>query len=536
MIDDLEFQIKLEDMEMDPNLECQSFFSGSEVNLNELTNFHQPLIGMNRRKSVVPNQTNVASVQTNTSVAQIDQENQKGWLDELFEYSSNIARQTQTTLGRIKNDFMKSGLKFDANFRNHFLYLSNNRISESFDAFLIGLPREMKASDCSISKPQVIPKPVAANRIDQNKSIEPPAKRKRVDVVVESSKNRVANERTTQIALRTSCKTAKVTSQTNKTTQVTTESNKTAQITSLSSRSGRFANASKIGPEISVKKVVSKMTETSNSTSLTMKNGEKVIIRRVEEVPKVNASNDKTVARRTEQLPRVNQSTDKIVSRRIEDMLKVPIPKNRSSLDNTIDSLRSRIILTENRMEPTKGLQRRKSMGPMVSIPTLRIGNPKSVEANNKELQRGKPQELHGSNPTEQVAPKRVYVRRKTFVDKDLLSNKSQNEIAVISRVKAPEPSPQPQWNVTLPVADGIVTRSRRSAGDLTRATNTFTCEVCNYSTEVRTNYQRHMLIHTGEKPFKCKHCPKGFTQKINLKSHLKSNHHGLHGSPDYWN
>lgn len=116
MIDDL--PIKLE--EIDPDIECQSFFrTGSEVNLNELANLPRSILGMNGH-SIVQNQIN-------NPVGRIEKESPKSWIDELLEYSSNIALQTQVSLGRIKNDFLKNGLKFDADFRNHFLYIANNR-------------------------------------------------------------------------------------------------------------------------------------------------------------------------------------------------------------------------------------------------------------------------------------------------------------------------------------------------------------------------------------------------------------------------
>lgn len=52
-------------------------------------------------------------------------------------------------------------------------------------------------------------------------------------------------------------------------------------------------------------------------------------------------------------------------------------------------------------------------------------------------------------------------------------------------------------------------------------------CDECDYATEVRTNLNRHKLVHTGEKPFVCRHCKRGFTQKVNLVSHLSNNHRG---------
>lgn len=47
-----------------------------------------------------------------------------------------------------------------------------------------------------------------------------------------------------------------------------------------------------------------------------------------------------------------------------------------------------------------------------------------------------------------------------------------------------------------------------------------YTCNLCSYSTDYPTNIQRHMLTHTGERPFRCDTCNKGFTTKQNLESH----------------
>lgn len=51
----------------------------------------------------------------------------KHWQDELMEFSTQITRQAHHTLSQIANYFRANGMKFDTNFRNHFLYISNNR-------------------------------------------------------------------------------------------------------------------------------------------------------------------------------------------------------------------------------------------------------------------------------------------------------------------------------------------------------------------------------------------------------------------------
>lgn len=90
---------------------------------NGMANFHKPTTIVNSKSTIL----NTEDKQNHSGLVIARVEGGKGWLEEMIEFSSTIARQTQTTLERIKTDFRHSGMKFDTNFRDHFLYIANNR-------------------------------------------------------------------------------------------------------------------------------------------------------------------------------------------------------------------------------------------------------------------------------------------------------------------------------------------------------------------------------------------------------------------------
>lgn len=110
-------QIKLERSESP--IEVDTYFrQGSPVNLH--ANVRETLTGINREMESIQSRNVHSSTRR-------DQVPENSWIDELLDFSSIVSRQTQSCLNRIKCDFKRSGMKFDADFRNHFLYIANNR-------------------------------------------------------------------------------------------------------------------------------------------------------------------------------------------------------------------------------------------------------------------------------------------------------------------------------------------------------------------------------------------------------------------------
>ena len=47
-------------------------------------------------------------------------------------------------------------------------------------------------------------------------------------------------------------------------------------------------------------------------------------------------------------------------------------------------------------------------------------------------------------------------------------------------------------------------------------------CQYCRKQKKMSCPFQTHERIHTGERPFRCPHCPKDFADRSNYNSHRK--------------
>ena len=54
-----------------------------------------------------------------------------------------------------------------------------------------------------------------------------------------------------------------------------------------------------------------------------------------------------------------------------------------------------------------------------------------------------------------------------------------------------------------------------------------YSCDICSYKTNIKSNFTRHYRKHTGERPFQCQFCFEAFSDLSHLRYHIKSHTKG---------
>ena len=113
----------------------------------------------------------------------------------------------------------------------------------------------------------------------------------------------------------------------------------------------------------------------------------------------------------------------------------------------------------------------------------------------------------------------------------DTISVEDRKPFLTTSLVETIKSSSQPSKPVsqqirTFPVtsskSENYVSTTTRSEGSKEAR---FQCGYCDKSFATPSKVKRHILTHTGEKPFVCQFCQRGFSQKVHMMEHISKHH-----------
>ena len=90
------------------------------------------------------------------------------------------------------------------------------------------------------------------------------------------------------------------------------------------------------------------------------------------------------------------------------------------------------------------------------------------------------------------------------------------------SQTKPVSTQPTQIRNLSSTKSDNYVSTTTRSEGSKEAR---FQCGYCDKSFATPSKVKRHILTHTGEKPFVCQFCQRGFSQKVHMMEHISKHH-----------
>ncbi|XP_068215451.1 uncharacterized protein [Palaemon carinicauda] len=91
--------------------------------------------------------------------------------------------------------------------------------------------------------------------------------------------------------------------------------------------------------------------------------------------------------------------------------------------------------------------------------------------------------------------------------------------------------------NLTCSVCGKVFTRTDSLKSHMVRMHEEdggLNCYICGKNFPSQGQLEMHVRVHTGERPFKCEYCQKGFIQKVHLRTHLRTMHnmHEIQSTP----